>query len=227
MGTLRIISQSGKPFLNRQQAGQLLGNELINLKGEDVVVLGIPCGGVIVAYEIAAILQGKLDVILSRKLRTPGHEELAMGSITENGKTFLNKMLIQRLVAVKYDVEHEKNKQMAEITRQASVFRSAQPKINLRNRTVVVTDDGIATGLTLQAALWAVRQEHAKKIIAAVPVASSESLQRLTLDADEILCLRVPPFFNAVGQFYTEFDPVTDDEVLALLYKANHKITPE
>lgn len=217
MAKLRIVSHSDEPFRDRQEAGQLLGRELNNLRGQKAVVLGIPRGGIIVARELARALEADLDIVLSHKLRTPGHPELAMGSVAEDGKLFLNEMVIRELGVDRAYIQQEKAQQLMEIARRSKLIRKIQPKVPLEGRLVIVTDDGVATGATTQAALWAVRGENPKKLIAAVPVGSEETIGRLAEDVDEIICLRAPPFFAAVGQFYTQFDPIEDEEVLKIL----------
>lgn len=217
MAKLRIVSHSDEPFRDRQEAGQLLGRELNNLRGQKAVVLGIPRGGIIVARELARALEADLDIVLSHKLRTPGHPELAMGSVAEDGKLFLNEMVIRELSVDRAYIQQEKAQQLMEIARRSKLIRKIQPKVPLEGRLVIVTDDGVATGATTQAALWAVRGENPKKLIAAVPVSSEETIGRLAEDVDEIICLRAPPFFAAVGQFYTQFDPIEDEEVLKIL----------
>lgn len=217
MSKLRIDSRSSKPFRDRREAGQLLGRELTELRGQKAVVLGIPRGGIIVARELAGALEADLDIVLSRKLRSPGHLELAMGSVAEDGKLFLNETVILELGIDRAYIEREKAQQLAEIAHRAELFRRVLPRVPLTGRLVIVTDDGVATGATAQAALWAARQEHPKKLIAAFPVGSEETVRKLAQDVDEMVCLRTPPFFAAVGQFYVRFDPVEDEEVLKIL----------
>lgn len=222
MNKLRIISYSSERFRDRQEAGRLLARELAELRGQNAVVVGIPRGGVVVARELARELEADLDVVLARKLRTPGQEELAMGSVAEDGKVFLNEMVVVELNVSKAQIEQEKARQMIELARRRELFRSAMPKVPLENRIVIVTDDGVATGATTHAAIWAVRQEKPTRLIAAIPVGSEETLRRLAEDVDEMLCLRAPPFFMAVGQFYAQFYPVEDEEVLKIL-KEEHE----
>jgi putative phosphoribosyl transferase len=214
---VRVISNSGARFLDRAEAGHLLAIELNGLKGRNAVVLGIPRGGIIVAQELARRIEADLDIVLSRKLGTPGESELAMGSLSEDGSVFLNNDVVRTFGITNYDIEQEKARQMAEIQRRSRLIRSVLPKTPLKNRLVIVTDDGVATGATMQAALWAVHQEKPQKVIAAFPVASGEAIDRLAADADEIICLRQPAFFYAVGQFYTQFTQVDDQEVLQIL----------
>lgn len=216
-GALRIISYSSEKFKNRSETGYLLAQELKQFKGQNPVVLGIPRGGIILASEIAKELDGEMDIVLSRKLRTPGQPELAMGSISENGTIFLNESLVNSLDISPSLIHQEKTLQMGEILRRSKLIRSLRPRFTLSGRVVIVTDDGVATGATAQAALWSVRQENPKKLIAAFPVASEEAIERLAKDVDELVCLRAPPFFYAVGQFYQEFDPVEDEDVVRIL----------
>ena len=217
MGKLRIVSSSSQPFRDRQEAGQLLAQELKDLAGRNLVVLGIPRGGVVIAQELARVLDSELDIILARKLRTPGHEELAMGSVAEDGRAFLNQEVISELGINNASIEQEKKLQIAEIARRTRLFRQVRPRVPLKGRTVIVTDDGVATGATTQAAFWAVRHEGPQRLIAAIPVGSEHTIKRLAADVDEMLCLRTPPFFAAVGQFYLRFEPIEDEDVLEIL----------
>lgn len=219
-GKLRILSHSDEPFRDRREAGQLLVKELIELKGRKVVVLGIPRGGVVIARELALSLDADLDVILSRKLRTPGQPELAMGSVSEDGKVFLNDMVASSFGITEAEIEREKAIQMAEMARRNALFRQVCPRVPLAGCIVIVTDDGVATGATTQAAIWSVWQEKPARLIAAIPVGSDETIRRLAEDVDEMVCLRTPPFFAAVGQFYGHFPQVEDGEVLEILKEA-------
>lgn len=217
MGKLRILSRSSKPFDDRQEAGRLLAKELKLYRGQKAVVLGIPRGGIIVAQELARSIQADLDIVLAHKLRTPGYTELAMGSVAEDGSLFLNEEVIRELGIGEAYIEQEKERQLAEIKRRTELIRRVRSKVALGGRTVIVTDDGIATGATTQAALWAVRREHPQKLIVALPVGPEDTVMRLAEDVDEMICLRVPPSFAAVGQFYIKFSPVEDEEVLRIL----------
>jgi putative phosphoribosyl transferase len=214
---IRILSRSGEAFSDRKQAGELLATELTALKGKRAVVLGIPRGGLIVARAFAREIEADLDIVLSRKLGTPGHEELAMGALAESGEVFLNRNVVDELGIGQHQIDEEKGRQMAEIKRRSRLIRSVLPRVALQNRIVVVTDDGVATGATMQAAVWAIRHEKPQRLIAAIPVASEEAVNRLAQDVDELVCLRMPSYFMAVGQFYRRFDQTTDEEVLEIL----------
>lgn len=217
MGKIRIIAHSDEPFRDRIEAGLLLANELKRYSGEDTIILGIPRGGVIIAYEVARKLGSELDIVLSRKLGAPGNPELAVGAVSEDGKLFLHDMVMMQGLAGSPYIEEEKAHQMAEISRRVAVYRKARPKALLKGKTVIVTDDGLATGATMQAALWMARHEGPKRLISAVPVAPADTVEKLSNDADEMVVLRVPQFFGAVGQFYEIFDQTSDGEVLKIL----------
>ncbi len=158
MSRVRILSRSVQPFRDRQEAGKLLGSELAEFHGKSPVVLGIPRGGVVVAREVAIRLEGDLDIILARKLRTPGQIELAMGSISEHGEVFLNAPVVREIGIGGAYIEREKAEQLSEIERRSRLFRSVAPRIPLGDRTVIITDDGVATGVTMQLAVWAIQQ---------------------------------------------------------------------
>jgi putative phosphoribosyl transferase len=217
VGKLRILSHSSELFNDRREAGRLLSRELKDYRSKSSVVLGIPRGGIIVAQELARALEAELDIVLAHKLRTPGYAELAMGSVAEDGRLFLNEEVIRELDVNDAYISQEAAQQMAEIRRRTELFRHARPKLSLAGKTVIVTDDGVATGATTQAALWAVRLEKPEKLIAALPVGPEDTIMRLAEDVDEMICLRTPPLFAAVGQFYVRFEPVADEEVLEIL----------
>jgi predicted phosphoribosyltransferase len=214
---LRIVSRSSEPLTDRQEAGRLLGSELFDYRGKGVVVLGIPRGGLVVAQELAQSLDADLDIVFAHKLRAPDQPELAIGAIAENGRTFIDKNLADQLgIDISY-LKQEAKTQQLEIARRSKAFRQVLPRLPLEGRIVIVTDDGVATGSTTEAALLAVRQENPKKLIAATPVGPESTIARLAECADEVLCLRMPPSFYAIGQFYLHFDQVSDEEVLDIL----------
>lgn len=214
---IRIVSNSEAPFADRMEAGRLLADELAYLKGRHVVVLGIPRGGMVVAAALARRIKAVLDVVLVRKLRAPLNPELAIGAVTETGRMFLDNHLIDpRNLHTPY-VEEERRVQFGEIQHRAALFRAVRAKTDLTDRTVVITDDGLATGATMQAAIWSARQEQPKEIILAVPVAPADTLARIAPLADKAVCLRVPPDFFGVGQFYEAFPQTDDSEVVDIL----------
>jgi putative phosphoribosyl transferase len=197
--------------------GQLLAWELRSLPGRNLVVLGIPRGGVIVARELARALDAELDIVLAHKLRAPDHPELAMGSVSENGKVFLNEEVVTELGVSKVAIDEEKRAQLEEIKRRSRLIRRVRRRVPLKGKVAVVTDDGVATGATTQAAFWAVRQEKPSLLVAAIPVGPEDVVGHLAEEVDEMVCLRAPRFFSAVGQFYLRFEPVDDEEVLRIL----------
>jgi len=214
---VRVLSDSSQPFTDRREAGRMLSDALDEYRGQKLVVLGIPRGGIIVAREISRALDGQLDIVLAHKLRTPGQEELAMGSVSEDGKIFLNQEVVRYLDVGSEYIEQEKLRQMAEMKRRTGLIRKVRPRVPLKGRVVIVTDDGVATGSTTQAAFWAVRTEQPARLIAAIPVGPRDTILKLAADVDEMVCLRTPPYFSAVGQFYYRFSQVEDDEMLQIL----------
>jgi predicted phosphoribosyltransferase len=217
MARCRIVSRGETPFRDRVEAGQVLGRELSELRGQGALVLGVPRGGVVVAREIAGALDAELDIVLARKLGAPGNPEVAIGAVTEDGQVFLSEARFPWLARASAYVESEKERQLAEIARRAALYRRVRPKVPLAGRLVIVTDDGVATGATLQAALWAARQEGPSRLVAALPVGPEDTVARLAEEADEMVCLRTPPQFYAVGQFYETFEQTEDEELIEIL----------
>ena len=231
MGELTICSHSSEPFDSREQAGQLLAAELSERlqhathglpktsehPGQDVVVLGVPRGGIIVGREVAERLSAPLDIVLTRKIGAPGYPEAAIGAITEDGKVFVNEETAARVGAGQQYIESERQAVLAEIARRARLCRRVRPKAPVAGKVAVLTDDGVATGATMQAAIWAVRQEQPALVVVALPVGPADSIQKLARDADELICLRCPPHFQAVGQFYRHFEQVEDRALLEVL----------
>ncbi|MDQ7841163.1 MAG: phosphoribosyltransferase [bacterium] len=207
-------------FTNRRDAGRHLAAALDHLRGQDPVVLAVPRGGVVVGWEVAARLGALLDVIVPRKLRAPYNPELAIGAVAEGGAAVLDEMA--HGVSAAY-LEQETEAQLAEIARRVKAYRGGRPLPSLEGRTVIVLDDGIATGATLIAALRAVRAMAPAHLVAAVPVAPPESVARMAREADEVVCLSAPEFFQAVGQFYEDFTQVEDAEVVAILAEGRQK----
>jgi putative phosphoribosyl transferase len=223
MGKLKVLSRNSDSFRDRQEAGKLLADKLGEYIGENPVVLGIPRGGIIIAREIVVELGGDIDIVLAHKLRTPGQAELAMGSVAEDGRLFLNDEAIGEMGISQQYIEEERERQLTVMRQRRELVRRIRPKVTLEDRVVIVTDDGVATGSTFQAAVWAVRLERPRRLVIALPVGPADTVSRLAEEADDTICLRTPPFFNAVGQFYTYFDPVEDDEVIKILRAARER----
>ena len=205
-------------FANRREAGRLLADRLVQYANrEDVIVLGLPRGGVPVAYEIASALQARLDVFICRKLGLPGQEEMAIGAIASGGIRVLHEELATALGVSAQDLEVTVAKEEKELERRERLYRGGIAPLVLRDRIVILVDDGIATGSTMEAALLALRQLRPAKIVVAVPVAPPSSLASLRSLADEVVCITVPESLYAISQFYEDFNQLTDEEVLALL----------
>jgi predicted phosphoribosyltransferase len=205
------------------EAGELLASQLKELQSQNVALLGVPRGGVVVAREIAHALDGDLDIVLAHKLGAPGNPELAIGAVCEDGRLFLDEEISSYMGVDDSYIKREKSRQMQELARRVNRYRSVLPKIPLSGRIVVVTDDGVATGATMQAALWAVRQEEPERIVAALPVGPQETLEKLSHAADKTICLQAPPFFSAISQFYSYFNQVEDEELLEILQEENRR----
>ncbi len=205
-------------FADRLAAGRRLATALAAYKGQgDVVVLGLPRGGVPVAYEVARALGAPLDVFLVRKLGVPGHEELAMGAIASGGVRVLNEDVLEGLRIPPRVIEDVTDIEAAELERRERAYRGGRPPFDVRGRVVIVVDDGLATGSTMRAAVAALRRLEPARIVVAVPTGASETCAMLRDEADEVVCLTTPDPFHAVGLWYDDFRPTTDDQVRALL----------
>jgi putative phosphoribosyl transferase len=211
-----------KLFIDKVDAGKQLSSALASLKSQNAIVLAIPRGGVVVGYEIARALGTPLDVIIPRKLGAPGDPELAIGAVAEDGTVILNEELASYLNVTEEYLREESAKQRLEITRRLKSYRGNAPYPNLKNRVVIVVDDGIATGYTMRAALASVRKRGAKTVVMAVPVGPASTIAEMQKYADQVICLHTPDPFYAIGQFYENFAQTTDEEVIKLL-KLRHQ----
>ena len=207
-----------RTFTDRAEAGQLLAQQLQHYAGrDDVIVLGLPRGGVPVAYEVARALRAPLDFFIVRKLGVPGFEELAAGAIASGGVRVLNQDVMRSLPNADAIIEAVTMREKEELNRREQSYRDGRPAPQLRGRVVILVDDGLATGATMRAAVKALRQAGAAKIVVAVPVGPPETCQEMAEEADEAVCATAPEFFHAVGQYYDDFAQTTDDEVCDLL----------
>ncbi len=204
-------------FRDRGEAGQQLAAVLMPYRDRRPFVLAIPRGGVVVGYEVAVVLEAPLDVIVPRKLRAPYNPELAVGAVAHDGSVYLDSHLVTSLRITEDYLRAEIAQQLEEIRRRMRLYRGERPAPLLAGHVAVVVDDGIATGSTMIAALQAARAMGPVALVAAVPVAPADSVQRLRAEADDVLCLHVPELFYAVGQFYDDFGQTSDDEVTFLL----------
>jgi putative phosphoribosyl transferase len=207
-------------FLDRADAGRRLAMLLEDLRGQDVVVVGLPRGGVPVAFEVARALGAPLDVIVVRKLGVPFQPELGMGAIGEAGARVVDKLVVDAAGVSAEELAAVEARERAELERRVRRFRGARPPTAMAGRTVVIVDDGIATGSTARAACQVARAQGAARVVLAVPVAPPESVATLSRDADEVVCIEMPARFLAVGEFYEDFSPTSDGEVVALLERA-------
>jgi predicted phosphoribosyltransferase len=205
-------------FRDRREAGQLLARELAGLKGQKgLIVLGIPRGGVVVAHEVAKELGAPLDVYITRKIGAPYNPELAIGAVASDGTRVLDDDLIQRMGVPEEYVEAEAQRQRKEIERRVMAYRGSRPEPQLEDRTVILVDDGVATGATVLASLRAIRGRQPRELVLAVPVGPPETMELLSHEADRVVCLHTPEAFWAVGAFYAIFDQTSDEEVVHLL----------
>jgi predicted phosphoribosyltransferase len=204
-------------FRNREDAALQLAQRLKGRKLHDPLVLAIPRGGVVTGAVLARELGADLDVVLSRKLRAPMQPELAVGAVSEDGQVYLNHHAQEFLDLMEEYLAEERRHQLAEIARRKKQFRGVRLQAPLKGRSVIVTDDGIATGSTMIAALQAVKTQNAREVIVAVPVASPDRLAEVRRWCDDVVCLLAPKRFWAIGEFYKDFTQVEDEEVIQLL----------
>jgi len=208
------------PFVDRMDAGRRLSGALDHLRGDDVVVLGLPRGGVVVASEVAEALGAPLDVVLVRKLGVPAQPELAAGAAGEGGVLVRNESVVRRARVSETVLADLARRARAEIDRRALLYRGGRAREPVAGRTAVVVDDGIATGATARAACQVVRAQGADRVVLAAPVCSRDTAAALSGEVDELVCLETPARFLGVGWFYANFRQVTDDEVVDLLRRA-------
>jgi predicted phosphoribosyltransferase len=210
-----------RAFADRTEAGRLLAEKLGKYADrDDVIILGLPRGGVPVAYEVAKRLRTPLDVFVVRKLGVPGFEELAAGAIASGGVRVLNEDVVRAIPYAEEAIEAVTTRETAELERREQVYRAGRPAPELRDRVVILIDDGLATGATMRAAVKALRQSGAARIIVAVPVGPPDTCREIEEQADETICLSTPAFFQAVGQYYEDFSQTSDEDVRELLVRA-------
>ena len=215
-----------RAFANRTEAGRLLAEKLEKYANRnDVIVLGLPRGGVPVAYEVARCLHAPLDVFIVRKLGVPGFEELAAGAIASGSVRVLNEDVMRAIPYGDAAIEAVTAKETVELQRREQIYREGRPAPDLRGNVVMLVDDGLATGATMRAAVKALRQSGAAKIVVAVPVGPPDTCREIAQEADEAICLSTPEFFQAVGQYYEDFSQTSDDDARKLLTRAEQEIS--
>jgi len=219
-----VILSRGKPYADRREAARRLGEGLAAYAVHHPLVLGIPRGGVVIADVVSQELDADLDVVLTRKLGAPGNPELAIGAVAENGTVFVQQQIADHVGADEDYIQQEKARQLAEIRARRERYRPVLPKVALEGRSVILVDDGIATGATMQASVWAAREEGASRIVVAVPVGSQDAIARLEQEADEVICPHIPDYFYAIGQFFEDFGQVSDEEVMEILRVHSGKV---
>jgi putative phosphoribosyl transferase len=210
-----------KRFRDRAEAGQQLARRLLEYAASDVMVLALPRGGVPVAFEIAKALHAPLEVFLVRKLGVPGQEELAMGAVASGGVRVLNEDIVQSLGIANEAIERVAAKESAELERRERVYRGHRPFPELKGKTVICVDDGIATGATMRAAVTALRQAHPATLMVAAPTSARDTYEQLQREADKVVCLATPEPYIAVGLWYEQFPQTSDEEVKRLLSEAS------
>lgn len=210
-----------RPYHNRIEAGRVLARALRHLAGQqDLVVLALPRGGVPVGFEVAQALGASLDVFVVRKLGVPGHEELAMGAIASGGATVMNEEVLGMVHIPRHLIDAVIAEEMHELERRENAYRGDRPPVAVEGRTVILVDDGLATGSTMRAAVLALRSHHPRRIVIGVPVAARETCDMLAAEVDEVVCALTPEPFHAVGLWYEDFSQTTDEEVRDLLARA-------
>ncbi|MFB3904114.1 MAG: phosphoribosyltransferase [Acidobacteriota bacterium] len=210
-------------FRNRSEAGRVLAEKLAPYAGRpDVLVLALPRGGVPVAYEVARSLDAPLDVFVVRKLGVPGHEELAMGAMASGGIRVLNHDVVRSLEISQEAIDRVAAKEREELERREKAYRGDRPPAQAQGRTVILIDDGLATGSTMRAAVLALKQQHPAAVIVAAPTAARETCDEFRTEVDEIICAVTPEPFYAVGLWYEDFSQTTDEEVRDLLNRSWH-----
>jgi putative phosphoribosyl transferase len=223
--TIRLEDKEKALFRDRRDAGKKLAQRLVEYTGrEDVIVLALPRGGVPVAYEVASALKTPLDIFIVRKLGWPGHEEMAIGAIASGGVRVLNEDIVRYLNIPDTLIDAVAQRELQELERREREYRGKRPPLELKDRTVILIDDGLATGASMRAAIVGVRAQAPAQIVVAVPTAALETCKALEPEVDQMICASTPEPFYGVSRWYEDFSQTTDEEVRLLLEKANRKL---
>jgi putative phosphoribosyl transferase len=213
------------PYRDRTEAGRFLAEKLAHYAHKpDLIVLALPRGGVPVAFEVARALGAPLDVFLVRKLGVPGHQELAMGAIASGGVRLLNRDVVDHLKISNEVIEEVTAIEWDELLRREQAYHGDRPALDVRGRTIILVDDGLATGSTMRTAVAALSRQDPRRIVVAVPIASPATCEEFQSEVDEVICARTPEPFYAVGLWYEDFSQTTDDEVRDLLAQADQEV---
>lgn len=205
-------------FKDRIEAGQKLAKALKKYKRQkDTIILALPRGGVVTGFEVARALDLPLDLVVPRKIGAPGNPEFAIGAITEEGEGIFNEEVIRDYRISKEYINRIVEEEKKEAQRRLKAYRGDRPPLDLKDKTIIIVDDGIATGLTMRAAIKSCKKKDPKKIVVAVPCGAKDSIDQIKKEADEVICLHAPIFFGAVGAFYREFPQTTDEEVIEII----------
>ena len=222
VSVLRVLSMNFVEaiFRDREDAGRQLAERLVQYRAEDPVVLALPRGGVPVGYEVARTLQAPLDVFIARKLGAPNQPELGIGAVAQDGTRVVNERVVREIGVSEAYIEWVAAKETAEAERRLKLFRGDRPEPEVRERTAILVDDGIATGMTTRAAVQALRRQNPRRLILAVPVCAAQTADWLRQEVDELICLEAPSKLMAIGFWYQRFEQTSDEEVIELVERA-------
>ncbi len=225
VSVLRVLSMNFEKatFRDREDAGRQLAERLVQYRAEDPVVLALPRGGVPAGYEVARTLQAPLDTFIARKLGAPSEPELGMGAVAQDGTRVVNERIVREIGVSEAYIQWVAAKETAEAEWRLKLFRGDRPEPEVRERTVILVDDGIATGMTTQAAIQALRRQHPRRLILAVPVCAAQTADWLRQEVDELICLQAPSKLRAIGFWYQRFGQTSDEEVIELLERARRE----
>lgn len=213
-----------KYFKDRNEAGQKLAQKLLKYRGQNPIVLALPRGGVPVGFEVAKALGALLDIFVSRKLGAPGNPEFGIGAVAQGGVIVIDKKIREMLAVTEEELQDIITKETAEVERRMAIFRGSRHNPQVQGKTVILVDDGLATGVTAQAAVRSLRMQEPKKLVLAVPVCAQDTAQRLRAEVDDFVCLEESANFSAVGQWYENFEQLSDQDVINILQRSHHSI---